>query len=84
MPFPFLHYDVVTRDPLTRIRYWASATREFPIYCEDSFSVDRARDSVTIRSRFHWRSINDDWKTRHIKLAPLSPPLAHAAPRAFR
>lgn len=70
---------VITRDPLTRIRYWASATREFPIHCEDSFSVDRANDSVTIRSRFQWRSIDDDWKTRHIKLAPLSPPLAHAA-----
>jgi hypothetical protein len=70
---------VITRDPLTRIRYWASATREFPIHCEDSFSVNRARDSVTIRSRFLWRSIDDDWKTRHIKLAPLSPPLAHAA-----
>jgi hypothetical protein len=70
---------VVTRDPLTRIRYWASVTREFPVYCEDSFSVDRARDSVTIRSRFRWRSIDDDWRTRHIKLAPLSPPLGHAA-----
>jgi hypothetical protein len=70
---------VVTRDPLTRIRYWASVSREFPVHCEDSFSVDRARDSVTIRSRFRWRSIDDDWRTRHIKLAPLSPPLGHAA-----
>ena len=34
---------------------------------------------MTLRSRFEWRSIDDDWKTRHIKLAPLSPPLAHAA-----
>jgi len=70
---------VVTRDPLTRIRYWASALREFPVYCEDTFSVDRAKDSVTIRSRFQWRSINDDWNTPHLKLGPLSPPLAHAA-----
>ena len=70
---------VVTRDPLTRIRYWASVTREFPVHCEDSFSVNRARDSVTIRSRLRWRSIDDDWRTRHIKLAPLSPPLGHAA-----
>jgi hypothetical protein len=70
---------VITRDPLTRIRYWASVTREFPMYCEDNFSVDRANDSVTIRSRFRWRSIDDDWQTRHIKLAPLSPPLGHAA-----
>jgi hypothetical protein len=70
---------VITRDPLTRIRYWASATREFPMHGEDSFSVDRARDSVTVRSRFRWRSIDDEWQTRHIKLAPLSPPLGHAA-----
>lgn len=69
---------VVTRDPLTRIRYWGSALREFPIYCEDTFRVDGAKDSVTIRSRFQWRSIEDDWKTPHLKLAPISPPLAHA------
>ncbi len=66
------------REPLMRVRYWASALREFPIYCEDSFSVDRARDTVTIRQRFEWHSIDDDWKTEHIKLAPLSPPLALA------
>ena len=70
--------EVLTRDPLTRVRYWAAATRELPIYCEDSFSVDRARDSVTIRSRFQRRTIDDDWKTRRIKLAPLSPTLALA------
>ncbi len=75
---------VVTRDPLTRIRYWAAATRRFPIRCEETFSVDRANDSVTIRSRFEWRTIEDDWKTRHIKLAPLSPSLALAVKlRAF-
>ena len=52
-----------------RVKYWACATREFPIYCEDSFSVNRAKDSVTIRQRFQWHSIEDDWKTRHIKVA---------------
>ncbi len=70
--------EVLTRDPLTRIRYWAAATRELPVYCEESFSVDRANDSVTIRSKIHRRSIDDDWKTRRIKLAPLSPTLALA------
>ena len=67
------------REPLVRIRYWASATREFPIYCEDSFSVDRAKDSVTFRQKFTWRSINDDWNTKHLKVAPISPPLALAS-----
>ena len=35
-----------------------------------------AQDSVTIRQKFRWRSIDDDWKTRHLKLAPISPVLA--------
>ena len=70
---------VITRDPLTRIRYWAAVTREFPIYCEESFSVDRAKDGVTIRSRIQRRTITDDWRTRRIKLAPISPSLALAA-----
>ena len=64
--------------PLMRLRYWASATREFPLYCEDTFSVDRAEDSLTIRQRFQFHSIPDDWHTQHLKVAPLSPPLALA------
>ena len=66
------------RDPLMRVRYWASVLREFPLYCEDTFSVDPSRDTVTIRQRFQWHSIQDDWNTEHVKLAPLSPPLALA------
>src|SRR5207237_9654928 len=34
---------------------------------------------VTIRSRFQWHSIPDDWKTRHLKVAPISPSLALAS-----
>ena len=67
--------EVLTRDVLMRVRYWASAAREFPIYCEDSFSVDRADDSVTIRQRFEWISTRDDWNTKPMKLAPVPPPL---------
>ena len=69
----------IPRDPLMRVKYWACATREFPIYCEDSFSVNRAKDTVTMRQRFQWHSIDDDWKTRHIKLAPVSPSLGLAS-----
>src|SRR5207244_78969 len=43
------------------------------------FSVDRAKDTVTIRQRFDWRPIVDDWETPHLKLAPISPPLALAS-----
>ena len=69
----------LTRDPLTRIRYWASVTRELPIRCEEIFSVDRANDTVTIRSRFERHSIRDDWNTPSLKLSPISPTLALAA-----
>lgn len=68
----------LARDPLTRLRFWAGATREFPIHCEETFTVDRSRDSVTFRSRFTWHSIADDWGTRHVKLAPISPTLGLA------
>lgn len=66
-------------DVLARIRYWAKVSREFPTYCRDTFSVDRSKDTVTIRQQFRWLSIEDDWKTPHLKLAPVSPPLAQAA-----
>jgi hypothetical protein len=76
-------FKALPRDPLARARYWASALREFPVYCEDSFSVDRAHDSVTIRQSFRWLSWNDDWKTEHLKLAPVSPVLALAYKEGF-
>jgi hypothetical protein len=64
------------RDLLMRVRYWAGVSREFPLNCEDSFNVDEARDAATIRQRIHWHSIADDWRTKHLKLAPVSPLLA--------
>ncbi len=70
-------------DPLARARFWASALREFPIACDESYSVDRAHDAVTLRSAFRWLSWNDDWNTEHLKLAPLSPVLALAYQEKF-
>jgi hypothetical protein len=66
---------VLTREPLMRIRYWASALREFPLYCDETFSVDRSTDSVTTRQKFDYHAINDDWGTKHLKLNPVSPTL---------
>jgi len=31
----------IQQKAIDRIRYWAQVSREFPIYCEDSFSIDR-------------------------------------------
>jgi hypothetical protein len=70
---------VLTREPLMRVRYWASALREFPVYCQETFSVDRSTDTLTIRQKLTYRSIDDDWATKHLKLNPISPSLAPAA-----
>ncbi len=66
------------RELLMRVRYWAGATREMPITCDETFSVDGAKDTVTIRHRFEWLSLDDDWRTPHLKMAPVSPVLALA------
>ncbi len=70
-------------DPLSRARFWASALREFPIACDESYSVDSAHDSVTLRSSFRWLSWTDDWNTKPVKLAPVSPVLALAYQEKF-
>jgi hypothetical protein len=79
---------VLTREPLMRVRYWAGALREFPIYGHETFSVDRSTDTVTIRRKMQWHSIDDDWATKPLKLNPISPALAlaskdHAFPVKF-
>jgi len=65
-------------DPLARAMYWASALKEFPLYCEDSVSLDRAHDAAVVKQKIRFLSWNDDWNTRHLKLAPISPVLALA------
>jgi hypothetical protein len=71
--------EVLKRDPLTRIRYWAALTRELPIAAEEQASIDANQDSITLRWRFERQRIVDDWRTPHLKMAPLPPVLAHAA-----
>ncbi len=66
------------RDPLVRVRYWAGVTRRLPMNCDESFSVNRAGDSVAFRWQFDWHAIEDDWGTKPLRLAPLSPTLALA------
>ena len=76
-------FKALPADPLARAMYWASALKEFPVHCEDAFSVDRAHDAVIIRQKFRFISWDDDWKTRHVKLAPVSPVLSLALQTGF-
>jgi hypothetical protein len=65
--------EFLLREPLMRVRYWASVLREFPIECQTSVTDD------TVRQTFRFHSIRDDWNSRPLKLAPMSPPLAIVA-----
>jgi hypothetical protein len=76
-------FKALPADPLSRAMYWASALKEFPIYCEDSFSIDREHDSIIIRQKFRFISWDDDWNTQHVKLAPVSPVLSLALDNSF-
>ncbi len=69
---------VVARDPLTRLRYWAGATRWFPYDVETTLSVGAGGESLTAVQRFRALAIPDDWRTRPVKVAPVSPVLGLA------
>lgn len=66
--------EFLTREPLLRIRYWASVLRQFPFECQTSIGL-----SNTVHQRFRFHSIRDDWHTKPLQLAPISPPLARMA-----
>lgn len=68
----------VPTNDIMRARYWVQVLRSYPLYCHETFSVDRSKDRLTLREEFTWLPISDDWKTKPIKLAPLSPSLALA------
>ena len=70
--------EFLRRDILMRVRYWAGVTRMLPIHCTESFRVDRANDSLVLRESFAWHRVHDEWDTKPLKLAPLSPALALA------
>jgi hypothetical protein len=71
--------EVLHREPLMRVRYWASALRHFPYDCEETFSVDRSTDTLTLRQKISYVSIEDAWGTKPLKLNPISPTLALAS-----
>jgi hypothetical protein len=62
-----------------RVRYWASALRWFPQDCQETFSVDRSTDTLTLRQKISYVPIENAWSTKPLKLNPASPTLALAS-----
>jgi len=63
--------EAIPRDVLRRCRLYAEVSREYPVGVEEAFKVDPAKGTVTIRNRFEFLSIRDDWQTRPRKIAPV-------------
>jgi hypothetical protein len=68
---------------IEQVRYWSRVSRYLPIQCRDGFRLAPARDTVMFQPRFEWLEIQDDWNTRGIKLAPISPVLGSALLEGF-
>lgn len=64
---------VVAVDPLTRVRYWAGATRRFPWRLNQTVSPDAGANGLRWKTQFEWWDLPDEWNTRPIRLAPVSP-----------
>jgi hypothetical protein len=69
---------------IQRAGRWAAISRRFPLYVQEDYRVDEARDEVRIRNRFEYLPIEDDWQTRPSPFAPVSPVVALAYQSGFR
>jgi hypothetical protein len=71
-------------DLVQRANQWVRFSRRFPLYAQEDYQIDEARDEVHIRNRFEYLTIEDDWKTEPAVLAPVSPVTALAYTSGFR
>ncbi|HWD39533.1 MAG TPA: hypothetical protein VG944_11840 [Fimbriimonas sp.] len=63
--------------------FWSRAMAAFPVRMNETFSVDDTRQTVRITDRVVYRSMKDDWGTRVLKLAPVSPVTGIAAQNGY-
>jgi len=66
------------QDVIERCRFWTAATRYFPTYVHETFSVDTTKDRLTLKEDFDWITIEDAWGTTPVKFAVLPPTLGIA------
>lgn len=57
---------------------WARRLKHFPLSCTESRRVGGGGSAVTVRDRFTFLDLPDDWRTRGEKLAPVPPVVAAA------
>ena len=65
-------------DIVRRCEFWCRTFLCYPAGMWETFSIDRSRDLVIIREKYVWLCFEDEWGTKPLKFAPLSPTLALA------
>ena len=77
-PFGIERFDpfkMPVSDAIRRAEFWSRAVLAYPVDHREYFSLDEARETVTVRQKFEYRIVSDQWGTIPLKLAPLPPPL---------
>lgn len=70
-------------DVVRRCEFWCRTFLRYPAGMWETFSVDRSKDLIIIKERYEWLCFNDDWGTKPLKFAAISPTLALACLYGF-
>lgn len=68
--------DGLPESVIRRCTWWSRALKRYPVNCHEDFNVDPGEGTITVRDRFEYIDIADDWRTEPLTVAPLSPTLA--------
>ena len=75
---PWQWRQAVPRSLVERCDWWAAAAKAYPVGFQESFSVNPAADEITFRQDYRWLTVRDDWGTKPVRFATLSPTLGIA------
>ena len=71
--------QAVPRDPLTRVRYWASALLRYPFHAWGFLGSESSQPGgYRFHARFEWHPLPCDWQLPPLIVCPVSPSLEAA------
>jgi len=62
-----------------RCSFWSKVLMSSPVEVKRSFSIDYPNDRVILKDQFEYQTINNEWNTVPLKIAPLPPALPLAS-----
>lgn len=70
-------------DAVREADFWTRASAAYPVATDETFSLDDAKRTVTIRDAYRYKEIRDAWGTKPLTLAPAPPVTALAAANGY-